>query len=282
MKHDFAEKLKKLRRNADITQERLAEFLGVMPQTISKWERAETYPDIETLPKLANYFRITIDELLDNDKIRTEEALDRLIADIRETARRGEEGKAVGMVREGFKRYSYSYKMMDFYCTALQSYDVTEENWGERKAEIRRVAERILEGCTVEEYRFGAIESLCAVCEPEERAEMYQNIPSGFHFTRELWMEDLLPADTEEGRELRQKNMLELMWFFLREADEMCGWWYAHKEGEPKADADTWIAVNEMELAIYRCLFRDGDYHEFSWNAACSYSRMAEACMIKG
>ena len=64
MKQYFAGNLKKLRKNADITQEKLAECLGVLPQTVSKWERAETYPDIETLPSLANFFGVTIDELL--------------------------------------------------------------------------------------------------------------------------------------------------------------------------------------------------------------------------
>ena len=282
MKQYFAENLRKLRKDADITQDKLAEFIGVMPQTISKWERAETYPDIETLPALANYFGITIDELLGNDRLRTEETIDRLIEGIRETARIGEEEKAVELAREGYRRYPYSYKMMDYYCTVLQSYDVTDKNWNARKKEIRRTAERILEGCRVEEYRYGAIESLCAVCEQDEKAEMYKKIPAGFHFTRELWMEDLLPASTDEGLELRQKNMLELMWLFLREVTGMCGRWFPHKEGEPQADDDTWIAVNEMKLAVYRCLFRDGDYYEFAWNTATAYSCMAEAYMRKG
>ena len=40
MKNYFSENIKKLRRTADITQEKLAEFVGVTPQTVSKWERA--------------------------------------------------------------------------------------------------------------------------------------------------------------------------------------------------------------------------------------------------
>ncbi|MBP3294143.1 MAG: helix-turn-helix domain-containing protein, partial [Clostridia bacterium] len=149
MKQYFAGNLKKLRKNADITQEKLAECLGVLPQTVSKWERAETYPDIETLPSLANFFGITIDELLGNDQLRTEEIIDQMIAGIRETARQGDEERAVEMARAGYRRYPSSYKMMDYLCTVLQSYDVTDANWSERKTEIRRVAERILEGCTV-------------------------------------------------------------------------------------------------------------------------------------
>ncbi|MBO5126708.1 MAG: helix-turn-helix transcriptional regulator [Clostridia bacterium] len=282
MKQYFAGNLKKLRKNADITQEKLAECLGVLPQTVSKWERAETYPDIETLPSLANFFGITIDELLGNDQLRTEEIIDQMIADIRETARQGNEERAVEMARAGYKRYPSSYKMMDYLCTSLLSYDTTDNNWNERKTEIRRIAERILEGCTVEEYRYGAIESLCMVCEPEERSEMYKKIPSGFSFIRELWMKDLLPADTEEGLELRQKNIFELMWHFLDEVTHLCGRWYPRGEHDPQCDVDTWIGVCEMKLAIYRCLFRDGDYLDFAWNAASAYSCLAEAYMSKG
>ena len=105
MKNYFSENLKKLRRTADITQEKLAEFIGVTPQTISKWERAETYPDIETLPVIANYFGVTIDELLGNDKIKTDEMIDKLIAESRESARLGDETKALSMAVEGYKRY---------------------------------------------------------------------------------------------------------------------------------------------------------------------------------
>lgn len=128
MKNYFSENIKKLRRTADITQEKLAEFVGVTPQTVSKWERAETYPDIETLPAIANYFGVTIDELLGNDKTQTDAMIDQLIADSSESARLGDEAKALTIALEGYKRYPYSYKMMDFYTTALQSYDVTNEN----------------------------------------------------------------------------------------------------------------------------------------------------------
>ena len=43
MKNYFSENIKKLRRTADITQEKLAEFVGVTPQTVSKWERAVSH-----------------------------------------------------------------------------------------------------------------------------------------------------------------------------------------------------------------------------------------------
>ena len=52
-----------LRKNSGITQEQLAEILGVSSQTISKWENEVTMPDIMLLPVIAGYFDITVDEL---------------------------------------------------------------------------------------------------------------------------------------------------------------------------------------------------------------------------
>ena len=52
------------RRKRGITQEDLAEYMGVSKASVSKWETATTYPDITLLPRLATFFNITIDELI--------------------------------------------------------------------------------------------------------------------------------------------------------------------------------------------------------------------------
>ena len=58
-------KIKILRTNKGITQEQLAEQLHISGQAVSKWENETSQPDINMLPTLAEYFGITIDELLD-------------------------------------------------------------------------------------------------------------------------------------------------------------------------------------------------------------------------
>ena len=64
----IGEKLKKLRRNRDLTQEEVATHIGISYQAISKWERGDGYPDITMLPALANNFGVSVDELIGMDE----------------------------------------------------------------------------------------------------------------------------------------------------------------------------------------------------------------------
>ncbi len=68
----LTENLKKYRVMKNLTQEDIAEYLGITPQSVSKWERGECYPDITFLPALANIFETSVDLLIGMDSIRAE------------------------------------------------------------------------------------------------------------------------------------------------------------------------------------------------------------------
>ncbi|WMM23949.1 helix-turn-helix domain-containing protein [Tissierella sp. MB52-C2] len=53
-----------LRKNKGVTQSELADFLGVSFQSVSKWENGITMPDILLLPKISEYFKVSVDEVL--------------------------------------------------------------------------------------------------------------------------------------------------------------------------------------------------------------------------
>ena len=60
---ELKNKLKELRTSHNMTQEAVAEQLGVTSQTVSKWERGLLSPDISLLPKIALLFKCSIDSL---------------------------------------------------------------------------------------------------------------------------------------------------------------------------------------------------------------------------
>ncbi len=62
---ELGKKIKQLRFKASLTQEQLAESVGVSAQAVSKWENSAAMPDITLLPKLAEIFGVSIDDLFD-------------------------------------------------------------------------------------------------------------------------------------------------------------------------------------------------------------------------
>lgn len=67
MEITLGKKIAQLRRQKNMTQDTLAEKMGVSPQAVSKWENDQTCPDISILPALAKLFEVTVDELLSNE-----------------------------------------------------------------------------------------------------------------------------------------------------------------------------------------------------------------------
>lgn len=64
MKEVFSISLKRLRKNKQLSQEQLAQIMGVSVQAVSKWECSLSYPDIELLPLLAQTLGVSVDTLL--------------------------------------------------------------------------------------------------------------------------------------------------------------------------------------------------------------------------
>ena len=66
MKIKIGVRIKELRKRQNITQEQLAEALGVTNQAISRWENEGGYPDIEYIVPIASFFKVTANYLLDD------------------------------------------------------------------------------------------------------------------------------------------------------------------------------------------------------------------------
>lgn len=64
----IGEQLRNARTNSGMSQESLAEFMGVSRQTISNWETSRSYPDIERVMRLADLYHLSLDEMLRGDQ----------------------------------------------------------------------------------------------------------------------------------------------------------------------------------------------------------------------
>ena len=73
MKLTIGENIRKFRKKNDLTQEELAERLGVTYQSVSRWENGATYPDLELLPAISELLSVSLDELLGMPQIEKEQ-----------------------------------------------------------------------------------------------------------------------------------------------------------------------------------------------------------------
>lgn len=136
----IAENLKSLRRRDNMTQEEVAELLGVSPQSVSKWERGDTFPDITLLPALANLYHTSVDALVGMDRIREEQTKSALYTAEREHLRHGDYRAAANVMAEALKTFPGDVGFMSELAFAL-ALDGEEEHL----AQAITLCERILE-----------------------------------------------------------------------------------------------------------------------------------------
>lgn len=80
----LAEQLIYLRHERKITQEQLADFIGVTKASVSKWENRQSLPDMTLLPQLATFFNVTVDELLGYEPQLSKEQIQKLYLELAE------------------------------------------------------------------------------------------------------------------------------------------------------------------------------------------------------
>ena len=99
--------IRKLRRDANMTQQVFAEKLGVSYQSVSRWENEETYPDMELLPAIAEIFGVSIDALMGVEKIEKEKLALEVFDSLRREALKPEfdVDKINGLLREIRRNY---------------------------------------------------------------------------------------------------------------------------------------------------------------------------------
>ena len=78
----FADNIIRFRKDKGVTQEQLADFLGVTKASVSKWETKQSMPDISLLPIIASYFDVSIDELLGYEPKLLVEEIEKIYGDL--------------------------------------------------------------------------------------------------------------------------------------------------------------------------------------------------------
>lgn len=145
MELNIGNKIKNLRRQKNISQEVLAQYLGVSFQAVSKWESGTTAPDIALIPAIASFFGVSIDELFDYNYYEMEKKVQEIVA--ASVPYRGEDdAKCEEILREGLKKYPGNDTLLN---CLIYSIPVPE-----RSDEVISICKSLMEGTKNDDVKY--------------------------------------------------------------------------------------------------------------------------------
>ena len=196
MNLQIGKNIKDLRTRRGITQETLAVRLGVAPQSVSKWERGEGYPDITFLIPLAEYFGVPLDMLMG----RNEEECERKIADILRQYEHfrhiGNHDAKIALIRQAYAEFPFDFRVAVKYAEAL----ICSDDPVGHRTEIEHLCGYVMDECTADEQRWDAITiliSLYGECGEYDLAAQYANRLPTLFASREFSMTGIYPTGDE-------------------------------------------------------------------------------------
>ena len=117
MKLQLSDNLRKFRRKLSLSQEQLADMLGVSSQAVSRWETAATYPDMELLPLLAQIFGCTTDALLGVSAVIAETKVDAYTREIEALPEGSRE--RISLLRRACTEFPYEWRFVGRLCQEM-------------------------------------------------------------------------------------------------------------------------------------------------------------------
>lgn len=159
--------IKNLRTKHKVTQDQLATFLGVTPQAISRWESETSYPDIELLPSIAEFFSVSTDELLGLNRSEREKRLAEIYDIIDRANETGAgEDEDVRNARIFAAEFPSDEKIQDHLaCTLCRAYmwDGLAADHLKELEEAEKIYLALIERTDDPEFRNATLESLAAL-----------------------------------------------------------------------------------------------------------------------
>ena len=261
--------IKRLRREKDITQEQLAEYLGITSRAISQWECDRTAPDISQLPSLCHIFDVSSDVLLGIDIEKNNEEIKKYLSDAAELGYQGNGTERTALLREANKKFPRDYKIMERLADSLVC-EYSRKGIKEYD-EVFDLCNRILAECTDSTTRYEAIDTLGTAYgyadKKDEMIKLAKEMPRTY-FSYENFM--VYRWKGNEGFKERQ----EYMHFLIHELLSMihCLKGHCDDNGKMIYSWEERKELNQFEIDLLECLYPDGDYQQNAYfGATASY-----------
>ena len=268
----IGEKIKDLRKKADVTQEKFAEYLGVSPQAVSKWEVEGCYPDLELLAPMASFFNITIDELMGFDSVKNKEKIDEIFKLAHEKSNKGLLAEELELIRNAIQEFPNNYNLLAHLAHILRMIKTkTDEEKQKNLREAIAINERILDDCTDDEIRDGVLQKL-AFCY-KDVGEKEKAVAAARKLAYIYCSSDQVLAHIYEGEEL-----YELLVNNVRaHIDLLTGTLMQIGRSKYQGDLNKKIKVYKKAVDIIELMWENGDYGFYNGRLAEFYIDMSKS-----
>lgn len=208
---NIGNKIRELRKQRGITQEQLAESIGISFQAVSKWENNIALPDITLVPVLASYFGVSMDELFDFNLKEIEHAV-RIITEKAYQYRESNPAESRRILEEGLKKYPENDILLNNLLYVLD-YSVKPD-------ETIAIASKLIEKTNQNDVKYDALRFLAyaykAKGDLESAEAAIEQIPE-IYFTKLTEKAYLLSGKAKFEAAEKQKwisfeNLLQMMW----------------------------------------------------------------------
>ena len=269
-------KIKQLRRGRDLTQEELAEILGVSSKAVSQWENDRTAPDLSQIPAICTYFDISADTLLGIDTVQRCAVRNEMFFTAQKKAQTGQHLAAAEAFSAALARFPDDFEIMnflnysEFVCISQGLYAPAEAK-ARREACIRR-NERTLAACTDDRLRYPAIASL-AKCYAEDgdkaRArDMVARLPDMME-SANFVMPTILSG--EERIRAEQWLLFDVLHYIRRRMM----WNFKGDDGADFYTRDEMAEKHRKVLELFDLFYEDGDIGFFRNDAQDAHLHLA-------
>ena len=264
----IGEKIRLLRKKNDVTQDKLAYHLGVTPQAVSRWESGVCYPDMNALPAIADYFSVSMDELLCYTGVQKAARVKEYLAEAEHLLDRDKVSEALDLLRRAMADIPSDHALqletagvLSLYAEMLSESDEEGEEQNEATvnallSEAVSLCRHILDDCTDDALRDETKKTLCNIYAHQmgdvTQAEEIADQLHGLAVSREIIRATMLTGGTAFGQ--AQKNLILF-------ADNI--WWHLYNlacvpdiAGDRYTTAEK-IAILRKGISLFTIIFDD-------------------------
>ncbi len=269
--------IKEKRQKKDLTQEQLAEYLNVSVSAVSQWESGKTTPDFSLLIPLANFFDVSLDELLGRTPGEKEKAINEYDEKDAIYASSGKVDASIALWREALARFPgdfYCMRQLMLYLFLSVCADHGNEGSEKKARECVTIGEQILRDCTDSAIREGAIQTLVyiysapsvSLLADEKKAIEYAEMAGDASVCRQMLLEDAYFTDESKQKRIETKHENRLYY-----ADHLVRS-LVYDNDMPK---EYYLKALEAALNIWKLLIYDENYLFYHVRVSDIYSYIA-------